>query len=963
MGHIFSVENAFPFLPGIADAWIRRAKDEGVDVSIGHIIVPTRRAARSLSSAFLQATDRRALLLPQITPLSALDDVSLFFADGLRLLPAIRDTRRLALLAALVGARRGVGDRAIPPAAAWALAKDLARLVDEATRENVTLDSRIANLVDGGLAVHWEETVRFLDLVTDALPRIMRQQKALSPEERRVALMRAQAEAWKRSPTHNPVWLAGIAFASDALTDFARAVHELPHGGVILAGYDSKTGDREWDAVTRGVPHPSAGARRLLDTLGMARDDVIPLPVSMPARGAGALARSMFGSIADMIGSGPPPGGQEMLSLIQARDEHEEDRAIAAAIRHELETPGSTVAFVTPSREQATRVAAHLRAYGIHAEDSAGDPVLATPPGVFIRSVAAAVESGFPPVDLLAVLKNPFASIGGDPRETRRLARKLELDVIRTLHPAAGLSALAAATAENGSAELIAFVDHVVQAFAPLTVTDPDVRRPLPDLLEALLAATDALSGKGQTGLWEGESGAALSAALTALGHDVDELISVAPSEMASFIAEALADVSVRRPRNKDAHPRVAIWGVLESRLQHVDTVIVGGLVEGVFPAQADPGPWLSRPMRRAIGLPDPEMKIAEQAHDFQCLLSCARRTILASPARSKGTPAVPSRFLSRLVAVMGAIPAHPAPSWVRQTDVPRVRIQRPPPAPIPPLHARPRRYTISDVALLMSDPYALYAKRILKIRHVDSLAARPDASLFGDVVHKGYMTFLADTPSFDAPDASEKLYRALLSSLPPGRPTPGTTAWWQARLRRVAEWCVRHECSRIVQRGTPRMIALEVEGVWPLGNNLVVEGRADRIEIGADGTASVIDYKTGTVPPLARVADGAAPQLPVEAAMVRAGGFGPELCASVSELAYWKLSGGTTEGKVYPVFPEDPQRVQAVIEAAETQIPEILRHFADYETPFLDSPHPGRSPTVRHYDGVSRRMEWDVAG
>src|SRR3546814_13906821 len=70
------------------------------------------------------------------------------------------------------------------------------------------------------------------------------------------------------------------------------------------------------------------------------------------------------------------------------------------------------------------------------------------------------------------------------------------------------------------------------------------------------------------------------------------------------------------RPRY-GLHPRVAILGPLEARLQHADLLILGGLNEGSWPAEVDPGPWLSRPMQSVFGLPLPERRIGLAAHDF----------------------------------------------------------------------------------------------------------------------------------------------------------------------------------------------------------------------------------------------------------------------------------------------------------------------------------------------------------
>ena len=150
-----------------------------------------------------------------------------------------------------------------------------------------------------------------------------------------------------------------------------------------------------------------------------------------------------------------------------------------------------------------------------------------------------------------------------------------------------------------------------------------------------------------------------------------------------------LADSRAVRPKY-NLHPRLAILGPLEARLLDFDLVILGGLNEGKWPAQTATDPWLSRPMRRALGLESPERRIGLSAHDFASL-AASRRVLLTRSKKENGSPAVASRWLLRLQQLatgMGAQEILGARadilSWARQLDDgPRVtRATRPAPAP-----------------------------------------------------------------------------------------------------------------------------------------------------------------------------------------------------------------------------------------------------------------------------------------
>lgn len=970
MGRLHFTPTGEAFLPCLAEAW-------AAHVPVGNggrgmIILPTRRAVRALSAAFLAQSARQALILPRIVSLGDIDEVSVFFSTGLKLLPAMRDTRRNALLSALILARRGEGGSPVTAAGAWSLARELSSLVDEAARSHIQLHSNIGNLADVDLSVHWQRTVSFLSIVTEHLPRIMKQQKALSAEDRRIALMQSQCNMWDQKAPSGPVWLAGISHASAALSNFASGVMRLPEGRIILSGYDPATPDVVWDAIDVGSTHPAAGHRSLIAHLGMTREDVTPLLPRVNAaamRGCPTIVRNAFGMMSDVSEDATLSLEFERVSLLQARDEHEEARAIAMAIRQEVETPQQTIAFVTPDRGQAARVAGELARFGIHAEDSAGDPVMSTPPGVFLRLVTDMLQTDFDSVSVASLLKHPFTSLGLPTSDCRRLGRAVEMSVLRALHPAAGLEALIHTTATLNKPELRDLVERLAEAFAPLTSLDKEQGVDIPTACTAIVACIDALAASGREDVWSGEAGSTLSNALTTISADADTLITVRPRELSDFFAEALAEFSVRRPRAKDAHARIAIWGLIEARLQTVDTVIVGGLTEGVLPGSADPGPWLSRPMRRQVGLPLPEDKISEEALDFSALLMAARKTILAVPLRTAGAPAVPSRFVARIQALasrFGGLERHPAADWALQLDTPLSRVNYPRPEPRPAAEFRPHSLSISDIGTLMADPYSIYARHVLGIRSIDPLTSDGDYALFGTVVHDGYARFLAEPGNIDRADAGQRLTQLFWDAIPVGRPSPGLRAWWRAKLARLAEWCVKTERGRNHDLGEPDAVYFEKAGHWPLlDGRFVITGRADRIERRGNAL-SVIDYKTGLVPTASEVENGTAPQLILEAMMVEEGAFGAFLentsaIPEVSEIAYWKLSGGAVDGSVRALFPKGPDKLREVIGYARKQVPLIAVGLLDPTTPFLCAPHPGRQSKRSTYDGISRRAEWDL--
>src|SRR5258706_2053763 len=88
--------------------------------------------------------------------------------------------------------------------------------------------------------------------------------------------------------------------------------------------------------------------------------------------------------------------------------------------------------------------------------------------------------------------------------------------------------------------------------------------------------------------------------------------------------------------------------------------------------------------------------------------------------------------------------------------------------------------------------------------------------------------------------------------------------------------------------RTLPKMAPLFVLWARPAGN-----------KPRHDGTFAILDYKTGSPPTAKQVRMGLSPQLTLEAAILREGGFtGIGAGGSVGELAYVRLSGNNPPGE-----------------------------------------------------------------
>jgi ATP-dependent helicase/nuclease subunit B len=964
-----------PFLDTLAGRWCEQVQP---DPARGLLLLPTRRAARALAEAFLRRAGGQPMLLPRIAAFGALDEAPLALAGALDLPPAVEPTERLAALTRMVMALPESEGGARSADRAWRLATALAELMDEAEWAEIDLPSALAGAADAAHAEHWQITLRFLAIVTRTWPAWLAEQQVMNPVARQVALLRAQARAWQDAPPADPVWIAGTAGALPAVAELLRAVARLPNGMVVLPGLDAAMDEAAWESLD--PPHPQAPLRNLLNSLGAARGDVevwaAPSPV--PAGRARMLATVLLPARAITAWRTAERAQIQGLHRLEPADPQEEAVAIAMILREAIETPGHRAALVTPDRALAVRVSAELLRWGVVADDSAGEPLAQTPPAVFLRLLAQAVAEGLAPVALLSLLKHPLAAAGLPPARCRDAARRLERDALRGPRPPAGLAALRKHLGESAAAPVSNLLGRLEECLAPLLRATAAQAVAPTDLLAALIASAEALAATDETPgparLWRHEEGQALAATLAAALDALPQLPDQPPSVLPGLLDVLLEGVAVRSRRalrgrdDETEHPRVFIWGLLEARLQSVDVAVLGGLVEGIWPPASDPGPWLSRPMRVAAGLRSPEEAVGLAAQDFMMAACCAPVAVLSCPRRRDGAPAVPSRWLARLRAFLDGqgllLPEHPAVRWARALDRPStVRQHATPPAPRPPLGLRPRKLSITEIETWIADPYAIYAKHVLRLDPLDPLEQATDALDYGRLVHRGLQRFLqavgADWPA----DAATRLKEAMDAALAEHGVRPALFAWWAPRLHRIAEWVVAEELRR--RDGTAiAHIAAECTGSWALDvpRGFLLTGRADRIEKRADGTLAILDYKTGLLPSQTQAEAGHAPQLPLEAAMAQAGAFGEHLRGAVAELTYWRLTGGITPGESLPLFGANAEAIAAAAAEAETRLRTLILAFDEESRAYLCAPHPGRG-TYRTYDQLARRAEWALGG
>ncbi|MFN0024716.1 MAG: double-strand break repair protein AddB [Parvularculaceae bacterium] len=979
----FSIDQGRPFLPDLARGLIAAFGD---DLPRAEIFLPTRRAARALVDALLDARAEagvQAALLPKMRAIGDIDDddpeaFAGDAADEIEIAPALPGPAREIMLARLVAAleRQAFSGQENWPAALSA-ARELGKLLDSLYTEELD-PARIAAIDVGDRAAHWGVSRDFLEIVTRIWPTHLANIGRADPGARRASLINAKARRIAANPPAHPIVIAGTTASAPSVAALFKAIAGAPRGAGVLPGLDRDIDARAFAAI--GDAHPQGGLKLLLKAIGRTPDDIAPWPhFSVAAAPSGANragllrlalrpadATDEWRALIDgaTAADAQLAAARDGLTLIEAETEDAEASIIAMIFREAVEVPRETAMLVTPDRTLARRVALKMQRWDIAVEDSGGVPFANSPCGTFLRLVALAVSDPGDPVAMLAVLRHPLATLG-----LTNAARERGVDAldraVRGVRPADDLAGIAARLRprkddreSNGNDDGMAVLRALEEATGIFGVARTAT---LSARITAHLAAAERLAGAGH--LWAGDDGAVGAGLLAEILECEDDLNAIGGGAYADVFSALIAGAVVRRASG--AHPRLSILGPLEARLQSADHVILAGLNEGVWPADAPADPFLSRAMREAVGLPSPERRIGLSAHDF-AQGAAARRVTLTRAKRTGGKPAKPSRWIVRLRTILGgasldgvgALQAvDQSAFWRRRAeslDAPDMVEPVAAPAPRAGKDRRPQKLSVTQIETWLRDPYAIYAREFLRLRKLDdpgnAIGPREMGTLFHRVFERAVREQAAPTLAGLRGIFDEEAPRAGLAG--------ASLAFWDASIAGALGWFAAFDAERrkLGQPFVEEVGEIALAGIDP---PFLLAAKADRLERLADGAAAIFDYKTGA-PPSEKQDKTFSPQLALTGVIVEAGGFQAIGDSKVALYRYLRAVNRKDDKK--DDFGRDGADATAAIRDAEAGLRRWIAHFDDPSAAYRSQPRAQFVKDEGDYDQLARRREWSAS-
>jgi ATP-dependent helicase/nuclease subunit B len=932
---IYSIPFSSPFLGTVADYLLNQTFR--FPLSVWTIYLPTRRACNSLEAALFEKGGGKALILPRIVSLGDIEpeEMSLLSLQGAEevshLPPIISESRRRLLLASLIEQFQ-YGDQTVSFHQALIWAESLTRFIDELRSEGIDLNILKNVKPVTGQAEHWQEIHKFLTLVGEHWDAILGEEKRIEPVVWQKRLVEIQADLLEKKDPEVPVMIAGSLGTISSTVRLIQVVSRLKNGVIILPGLEKRQKNKF------SLHHPQFFLHRLLKKLETSAEEIKELGKN-ETREVPVFLEKIFDPQFLFQGKASVPVSS--IEYVEASDQGEEARIIGLSIRKAIEEGKKKILCISPDQELLRRVSEELEFWEIVVCPAQSKTLLETKTGSFLYLITLWFSKPFPSVAMASTFKHSFV------KEKKRIWTLFERYILRTWvghHSVETVSNRLEQKridfAEDTFDQLMAFwaslksylsyrqggslgdyLAHMEVLIGWILDSDKKIEDLFLDLApeEELIFQT----------LWQDLK--------KSMGIKINH-----PQEVSHILLNLLKGHKI--PHTERENRNIFLMSPSEARFMDADFTVLAGVNEGKWPADPISDPFFSASMRQALNLPSLESRVSQSAHDF---LSCICRPcpiLITRSLRAAGVPSVPSRFLSYLETALEKrgleLPQNPyLKEWAKSLIPSSQKINLKAPRPSPLKAYRPKRLSITDISLLMNDPYSVYAKHILKLKKLESFNTADKPRLFGIFVHdflhrwRSIHQVALDTLALGR---AKFLFELYLGSIDQSR------FWWE-RFLILLEWMKRQK--------SLDNISTEVKGEFCFavgGDIFTLFGKADRIDWNKE-SAILIDYKTGPIPSLSNIRRGQAPQMPLEALIFLKGQFSGVPRLPLKDIQYW----GLLSEEIISLAEDLP----FLVDQTQKNLERLVGSFYNSAVPYLS--HPKGLIQRGAYDHLARVQEW----
>lgn len=885
--NIFNIPANYDFFESIF-FWLE--KNFSKDISKAKIFLPNRRSCRELRQLFLQKNVSG--ILPQI---KAISDIS--FEDFFEFLPnedaraAIDEIMQMEVLSGIDYLfflteeiqKLSVFGKDLDFSQAFKIALRLRDLFDEIEREEIDL-KKLDEIDDSNLSKHRLLTLDFLKNFYVQIKNSLLKKNIFFATSQQNFVISKFIKLLEIHGSKTPLIIAGSTGSVSFGKKLIKAISQQKNGFVILYGL---TGDEFAEEN-----HPQFFLNQLLKFLeveaveNIAEEKFLLSPqdrqkllslMMLPSKEV--LKWQNISQFLDVKKT-----AQDLLqnfSLIETKNEIEEAKIIALALADKQKKS----AIITNNEKLVSLLKLEFEHLGLPFNDARNLNIFNSKIINFLTLILELKESDFNSHTLLALLKNPLCFYS----QEKELLTELEINILRADRSITGLEG----------------IRRKLKNHEKLSVFFEDFYK---DFNHSLIKAAEKLSKKTWLELLQNEP------AQVEIFEFFEKLKikNHAPISVNDFKV-LLSQISYFE--KSDAMAPIQILSTIEARLLNFDLVIIASLNEGDFP-QIEMENWLGKKIKKDLEIDRALKKVGQSAYDFCGYLS-NKNVILTRCKSSNGVAVIESPFLLKFKTICKKLAVN-LPNgenyFARLKNSNRVSANKiKAPQPKPKKEFRPQKISITEISKLISDPYFIYAKKILRLRELEKIDFEPGYAEFGSFVHEALEQFIQNPEKRDFSKNFDKYFLSEEAKL----------IWWPKFENIFNDFLKRNEQFLALRNIVEIPVRLRLGAIS-------ISGKVDRVMIDDCGNAEIFDYKTGTVPTAKSVTAGSEPQLTIAALALLEEILKDE---KISGLNYWKLSA-TNEGEITKVV-KKPEEIEILIAAAKAGLERLFAYFADEENAY----------------------------
>ncbi len=708
------------------------------------ILLPNLRLLSSLQRSFLNNSNAQSLILPKMISIENLDyflsDISIltnkqkkdlhyedFFKNTISL------TQRNFILSRLIIKK----DPQHTPSQALHKAQLLGEIIDRGYEENLDFNS-ITKIIDSNLANHWQEIIQFLDIALNSWHQILSQKNMIDIAYKKTLIYNIQNELWKIQPPNTQIIALNISSYFKSVISLQHTINNLKNGRLFFYGIDNNI----FTETTLSYNHPQKVYQYMFEAMNVKQNNIKQL-CKIEDKKETFIHRLFDTNIYKKFSIANIKNITNKLSIIATKNEEIEAKTIALILRETLQTPNKTAGFISNNQSLIFRVKNELLKWNLEINDYLGEKLTQSNQAKFFLLVGEIINNNFEPTSFLSLLKHPFFHIQKyNQTELKLLIDNLDLHIMRNSFYNNGFEELYNNCNKNKYPDLFLFLKNLEEYFKDFKKisSQPTKKINFSQTLIKHIQLCEALCKYEDNFLiWSNQEGKELSLLLAKLIEESQELDLLNFKEYLNILTSIIDENKLTHFYNK--HPRLFLYGNLQSIGIQNDIMIISNLNENATPYIDKQNPWLNKYMMKNIGMLSNDYKIGLQANVF-CQILGSSEVVLSRSQKDKGNLTTPSRWLLKLITTLQyykidslnhkAYLSDFAQHYFNNTNI-STKISLP---FFSTTQDNFKKISATKVELLIQNPYVFFIQEILKIKYLENINPPIQASVIGTLLH-----------------------------------------------------------------------------------------------------------------------------------------------------------------------------------------------------------------------------------